>query len=811
MYKFVLSCFLFFAPFWLLAQSSPNVTGQVTDSGKPVFAATIALINTADSTVIKAAITDSAGRFTIQILQPGNYRVRVTCLGYQTYMGRLVSITQIDLDLGQIALARGKARQLSTVTITGKKPFVEHKIDRTVINVDALATNQGISAADVLEKSPGIIIDPVNGNISLEGKPGVVVYIDDKKSSLTGNDLVAYLQSLPSGTLQQIELMTDPPARYDAAGGAVINIRLKKNVIKGFNGSYTQLYGHWLYGKVEERFNFDYRSGKFNLAGNFDDNQQNWANSNYQNRQYLDPDGSPQSYYGLNNFTHGKGYSLYPQLSLDYYATDKTTWGITIGDVYRPLTTLGETTSSFADQTGRPDSSVNQSFNNFRIVRDLWGNLNYRHQFDKNGHELTADFDYSLFNIGNNQLFNSLTTLPDQTITNQSQETGSTPSAIDIYAFKTDYSRPLKNGLKLEMGIKTGFTHTDNPAAYFNTVNDITEADYTKTNHFIYDENINAVYINASKDWKRFSAELGLRVENTNTKGDQLGNAIERDSSFTNHYTDLFPTLYLRYKLDSANVNQFGFNYGRRINRPTYQWLNPFIIPEDKFNYDVGNPYLNPSYNQNLELSYTYKNNLTVKAFYRKTTGDIEVINRVENGIIYSTYGNVGYQDARGISVSGSLNPAKWFSLNGYADFRYEHAQGLLNNNLVNAWWNVAFLNGNMQFKLGNGWNTELNGFYQSRETNLQYHQKGAGRLNVVLQKKISDNFLARLVVTDPLNTFRYEGSFNNLTLTNATYKNTFDDRGFNISITYRFGKAIKDLRQHRSDASSDEQDRVKN
>jgi len=810
MHKTLSSFIILFAPLWLFAQSA-KITGQVTNAGKPVFAATVALINSADSTKIKAAVSDSTGRFAIQITQPGNYRMQITCLGFLRYRGGHISIGQADIDLGPVSLKPDEGKQLKEVIISGKKPFVEHKIDRTVINVDALATNQGISAADVLEKSPGVLIDPVNGAISLEGKSGVVVYIDDKKSYLSGNDLVAYLESLPSGTLQQIELMTNPPARYDAAGGAIINIRLKKNLIKGFNGSYTQLYGQWLYGKTEERFNFDYRRGKFNLTGNFDDNQQNWANFNYQNREYFNLDRSPQSYYALNNFTHGKGYSLYPQLSLDYYATGKTTLGVTIGDVHRPLTSTGQTISTFTGDARQPDSTVSQYFHNPRILRDLWGNLNYRHQYDKNGHELTADFDYSQFNISNNQLFNNVTILPDQTIISQSQQAGATPSDIDIYAFKTDYTKPLKYGFKLETGIKSSFTHTNNPAAYFNTVNGITEPDYTKTNHFVYDENINAAYVNTNKDWKRFSAELGLRVENTNSKGHQLGNITQHDSSFTNHYTSLFPTFYLQYKLDSASINQFGFNYGRRINRPVYQDLNPFVIPEDKYNYDVGNPYLNPSYSQNIELSYIYKNNLTIKAFYNKTTGNIQVVNRIANGIIYSTFNNIGYMDARGISVSGSFSPVKWFSLNGFANFRHEHAQALLNNNLTNAYWNVAFLNGNAQFKIGNGWNAELNGFFQTRENNLQYNQNAADRINVVVQKKISDNFSARLVVTDPLNSFKYGGSFNNLTLTNATYKNTFDDRGFNISVTYRFGKAIKGLRQHRDNASSDEQGRVKN
>ncbi len=811
MHKLFSLCFGILAPVWVWAQSSSKVAGRVTDAGKPVLAATVALISVTDSTRIKAAVTDSAGGFAIMV-QHGSYRLQVSCIGFQKYWKGPFSIGQTDLDLGQIALLSAGATQLSMVTVSGKKPFVEHRIDRTVINVDALATNQGISAFDVLEKSPGILVDPVSGSINLEGKSGATVYINDKKSYLSGNDLVAYLQSLPSGTLDQIELMPNPPARYDAAGsGGVINIRLKKQIAKGFNGSATSLFGQWRYAKAEERFNFDYRSGKFNLTGNFDDNQQNYSTRAYQDRTYLNPDGSPQSYYALYNFTHSKGYTLAPQLGLDYYSTAQTTWGIQIGSLYKPVTGTGQTAGSFANQAAQPDSVVNQYLSNTRHFRSSYYNLNFRHQFDKKGHELTADFDYNVFNISNDQLFNNATVLPNQQVTNQSLETGATPSDIRIYVLKADYSRPLSNGFKLDAGVKTSFTHTDNPAAYFNTVNQITEPDYTKTNHFIYDENINAAYVNLSKDWKRFAAEIGLRAENTNSKGNQLGNAVQRDSAFSKGYTNLFPTLFVQYKLDSAGTSLFGFNYGRRVNRPNYQDLNPFIIPQDQFNYDAGSPYLNPSFAQSIEFSYTYHIDFTAKLIYGKTTGDIQDVSTLAGGILTTSPENLGYSEYKGISLSGSFSPVKWFRLNGFAQFKFEHTQALVNGSLENIYSNVGTVQGNIQFPMGKGWTTELNGFYQSATRNVQFDQNSIARLNAVFQKKFSNSFSARLVCTDFLDLFKYSGTYANLPLANASYKNTFDTRGFNISLTYRFGKAIKDLRNHRDDASNDEQNRVKN
>jgi len=797
--------------FWVTVYAQTiKIAGTVASTGKPVFAATITLWNAIDSVYVKGAVTDTAGHFIIQASRPGDYRLKVTCLGYQSYLGRSFTVPSSGVNLGRIELMVAQGSQLQEVAIRDKKPFAEHRIDRTVINPDALAVNQGASALDVLETAPGVFIDPVSGAISLEGKRGITVYIDDRKSYLSGNDLLAYLQSLPSGTLQQIELMTNPTARYDAGSGGVIIIRLKKNRVKGFNGIYTQLYGHWYYGKAEEEGHFDYRTGKFNLAFNIDDNQQNWRNNNDQNRAYLNPDGSTRSFYALDNFTHGQGYTLLPQLSLDYYATDKTTWGINLSDLYRTLTATGQTLSSFADQSGQPDSTLNQYFTSPRVISNFSGNLNFRHQYDKKGHELTADFDYNRFNIQSSQLFTNSTTLPNQTLIAQSQETDSTPTYIDVYAFKSDYSRSLKSGLKLETGLKTSFIRTDNPADYFHTVNGITSPEYDKTNRFVYHENINAAYINATKDWKRFAAELGLRAENTHISGDQSGNAAQPGSTFERQYTGLFPTLFLQYKLDPAGANQFRFSYGRRIRRPAYQSLNPFIVPEDRYNDQVGNPDLQASYAQNLEFAFSHQN-LTVKLFYTKTTGDAQTVNTLVGDIIYSTFANLGYAQREGFSISGSFGPVNWFSLNGYADIRLEQVQGMVGNTLITVNGPHGSLQGNAQFKAGKDWNFALNGFYVPTANSFQRRENGTGRINVVIQKKISDHFSARATLSDPLNIYHYSGTNTNLTGTRTSYYNTFDSRGFNISLTYKFGKAIKDLRQHRSDASSDEQSRIKN
>ncbi|SHN36432.1 outer membrane beta-barrel family protein [Mucilaginibacter sp. OK098] len=814
MRQFITACVLILIQLSSFAQPGAKISGQVIETtGKPIVAATVTLVNANDSLTIKKTPTGNDGHFTLQSVKTGTYKLWITHIGYQKQRSNIITIDKQgqSADLGQIALIPINKIQLKEVTINAKKRFVEHKIDRTVVNVDALATNEGISALEVLEKAPGIFVDP-NGSISLEGKQGVAVYIDDKKSYLTGADLTAYLQSLPSGALDQIELMTNPPAKYDAAGsGGMINIRLKKSKVKGFNGGLTAIYGHWRYGKIDDSFNFNYRNNKINIFGNVGYNMQNYSLQEDYSRRYLNPDGSIQSNFMQHRFAHAKGYTLGPQLGIDFYQDDKNTLGMLFNGVFKPLNTLSITTTNLLNAGNQPDSSVVQNLNSRRVFNTARTNFNYRHRYDKNGHELSADFDYNFFRVIDNQQFDNATTYPGQAAQSPSRQSGISPSNINIYAFKTDYSQPFKNGYKFETGLKTSYTQTDNLASYFNTVNSITLPDEDKTNHFLYHENINAAYINLSKDWKKLSAQAGLRLENTTAGGHQLGNSVYPDSTFNTHYTSIFPTFYLQYKVDTAEVNQFGFNYGRRINRPFYQDLNPFVIPEDQFTYDAGNPYLRASYSQNLELSHIYKNNLTTKLSYSRSTGDIQQINRLDNGIYYSRPDNIGMSESEGISVNGSINPVKWFTFRGYASLSFDHTQTFLNDATVNTYGSSFYFYGNTQFKFNKGWTTEFTGIYNSKRRTFQSTANAFGRVVMVLQKKLSTSTTIKLTETDLFNTFRYGGVINNLKLAEATYRNTFDTRGFSLNLSYRFGKAINDLRKHDANASGDEQGRVKN
>jgi outer membrane receptor protein involved in Fe transport len=597
-------------------QPQSRIYGRVLDTeGKNVEFATAALLK--DSVLLKTTFTEKDGLFSFDNLSYGKYLIKISVVGSPIYQTDTLVLTanRAVINLTDIKIKAG-ATNLKDVNISGQKAFVERKIDRTVVNVDALISNAGTTALDVLSKSPGVNVDQ-NGVISLKGKSGVAIFIDDKPTYLSGADLENYLRSLPSSSLDQIELMTNPPAKYDAAGnGGVINIKTKKTKTAGFNGGINLSLNQGELSRSNNSFNFNYRKDKINIFGNLSYNLNNSFTDLDLNRKYKNDDGSAKSYFNQNSYFRRHGNTFNLKTGLDYYASEKTTWGIVLTGMNRISKQVNNNTSNLSNASMQLDSVIRAENIDQIKYQNAGINLNYRHKFKQAGRELTFDADYLLYRNQTDQTYYNFSYLPGGALKYQDILTGNLPSDIDIYTAKMDYSHPLENKWKLDAGVKTAYTKTDNIADYFNTANGKTNADYEKSNHFLYEENINAVYLNMSREGKRFSLQAGLRYENTVSNGHQLGNLIKPDSSFKRTYNSLFPTLYFSYKLDTAGNNQLGLNYGRRIDRPYYQDLNPFFSPLDKFTYYVGNPFLKPSFTQSIELSHTFKNKITTTFGY---------------------------------------------------------------------------------------------------------------------------------------------------------------------------------------------------
>ncbi|MES2108189.1 MAG: outer membrane beta-barrel protein [Bacteroidota bacterium] len=784
-----------------------TINGRVIDQQrKPVPFANVALFK--DKAAVQATQSDTAGNFHLTATGGGDFLIKISSVGMDTLTIAVTLAGQRIVTLPDLMLS-ASATQLRQVNVVSSRPMIEHLVDRTVVNVDALLSNTGSTVLDVLAKSPGVQVDE-NGGINLQGK-GVKIYIDDRPTYLSGDDLTNYLRSLPSSNIDRLELMTTPPAKYDAAGnGGIINIRTKRIGDKGFNGNLNLAYVQGNYGRSNDGLNLNYRRDQFNVAFSLGYNHNNNYNDVDLNR-YFD-----QSITGIapgflqQSFTRYMGNNYSGRLNIDFYATEKTTVGIGLNGLLNnsddhTLSTSHLSTGSQLDSTIIADNLQHRYFKNGGI------NLNYRHAYDKKGTELTADLDYVAYQTQLNQDYTNNSYLPDGTLYYRDILTGNLPSHINIYAATTDYTHPFANGIQFSAGLKSSYIHTDNVADYFNTVDAVTSPDYNKTNHFIYRENINAGYVSARKDFKKFSIQAGLRYENTNANGHQLGNAQKPDSAFSRSYNAFFPTLFAQYRIDSASGQRLTFRYGRRIDRPGYASLNPFLSQIDKFTYNQGNPYLLPSFTDNFELDYDFFG-ITTGISYSYIHDGVDGLVQVINGYYYSTPGNLGNRYVVNFEAQWQKDLFSWFNFNLYSRVFYQRTTTNFYTGLLDTRGTEWVIEPILTFKPGRDWTVQADGHYQSGIPSAQFIDRPKKSINLALSRKLSASTTIRLVGNDVFHMLSNNWAIGYLAGTNAAnYHSISDTRNVVLSLSYRFGKTINNLRKHEDTATRNEQGRVGN
>lgn len=788
-----------------------KISGMVLDDAKkPLDGATVTLLIAKDSTVVSTLLTRPDGSFVFQNLKDETYLVKATYIGYKNYRSSPVILNRqqpVNLPVFILSLA---GKTLNEVAITGKKSYVQQKIDRTIVNVGALISNTGANALEVLSKTPGVQID-ADGNITFKGKSGVLVMIDDKPTYLSAANLATYLRSLPSSSLDQIELMDNPPAKYDAAGNAgVINIKTKKNTTRGFNAVVSADYALGFYYRNNESINLNYRIDKVNLFANLAYNKQRTYRRLEIDRDYFDMNGDQTSSLKDISYFRPTSNNTNIKTGIDYYASPKTTWGVVLIGTLSHDHDSSPVNSLLYGKNGELDSTINTLNTSKNSFKSGGVNLNYTHKFDSAGRALTFDLDYIRDVSGSNQLFVNNTFLPDGTLTNSTTLSDNLPATINIYSAKADYSHPLKGKAKLEAGVKSSYVNTDNAANYFNVINNVSTIDYNNTNRFLYKENINAAYVNFNKKLGRFALQTGLRLENTNGNGHQLGNVQRADSSFVNHYTNLFPTAYFSYNLDTAGHKVLVISYGRRIGRPNYGSLNPFTFFVDKFTYFSGNPFLKPQFTDNYKLAYSFKSLFTVAVAYNYTT-DVQNETIHKNGNVFiSTTGNIGQRKTLDFSVNTNLQPAKWWSVNLYAEVYNNTYQGMFYSGYLHQSQSTFSGNGNNQFTLSKTWSAELSGFYDSGGTYGQFVTIPKGMLNAAIQKKILNNKGSiKLNARDIFHSFKPSGTITNIEGAHATFHNFLDTRVVTLAFNYSFGKLTNVPQKRNTGGADSEQNRA--
>lgn len=808
--------FLFFSKIMSAQVLSGNVRGTVIDGGdqKVIDAATISLFKAADSTLIKISLADKAGNFLFENIPTGKYYLLATSTGHQqAYSSSLIiDGNNISVNAGKLQL-KTNVKTLNAVNVTAaiKKPFIERKIDRTVINVDASITNAGTTALEVLEKSPGVTVDK-DGNVSLKGKQGVTIMMDGRPSYLSGQDLTNLLKNMPSSSIEQIEIMTNPSAKYDAAGNSgMINIKTKKNKLKGVNGSVTAGITQGKYTRTNNSINLNYYTGKINLFGNL--NYSYWKgyedliiHRNFRNAVTKDL----ETIFDQESKMHHSSSYQNLKVGMDFYANKKTTAGVVLSGFLNPRKNFGLNTTLLKNADNVVDSIVVADNTDKGKLNNVSVNLNLRHVYDTTGKEFTIDVDYLTYDQTKNQFLVNQYLDPEYNVRRpESELKGTLPATINIYSAKTDWTFPLKKSAKIETGLKSSYVTTDNDALYqLNSLSGYV-TDEGKTNHFIYKENINAAYINYSRQFKKIGIQAGLRAENTNAKGHQVGNSTRPDSAFTKKYLNLFPTAYLSYTLNKKN--NLSINYGRRIDRPAYQDLNPFYYFLDEYTYQVGNTLLQPQFTDNIELSHTYNGFLTTTINYSNTKHVFtDVLKQITSERkTFQTKDNIASKVNYGLSVSANFPIAKFINTNIYTNVVHDMYKGELDGGYLDVKNVTFFANISNELKFKKGWSAELSGFYRTKGIESQIVINPMWRMDAGLQKKILKNKGSlKLSVRDIFASQNFSGYVKYQDI-DVFIKNKRDSRAATLTFSYRFGKPLQNQQRRRTGSASDEQRRV--
>jgi outer membrane receptor protein involved in Fe transport len=791
----------------------------LNDQKLPVENATVELLLGKDSSLVKAAISDKNGHTEFDNLSPATYIVKISGVNYATTYTSPFNIdsTKISTSLPAVTLIAKGATQMQAVTVTAKKPFIQKLNDRIVVNVDASAVNAGSSAMDILERSPGVTIDQ-NDIISLRGKAGVIIMIDGKTTAMSGADLANYLKGLPSNAIDRIDLITNPSAKYDAAGNSgIIDIRMKKDQRFGTNGTLTAGYGQGVYPKANAGTTLNYRNKKINVFGNYNYAYREFLNHLIINRNFY-KNGVFQGSDDKDNYAAMVLNSHTARFGADFFPSKKTIIGFVVNSNFNSFTRNGNVNTIVNDKQFKPDFTFLTSNTNDDHFSNSVANINLKHTIDSNGREFTADIDYGVFN--NTSLSRTASSFYELNGTPKREDDildGDQDGKLILRTGKFDYVHPLKKGSKVEAGFKTSYVSSDNDAKFYNVYPSGSEPDLTKTNRFFYKEYNNAGYVNYSKEYKKFNFQLGLRGEQTNIKTRQ----VKADRRFDNDYFRLFPSAFFNYKLtDDKTV---GLSVSRRIDRPGYHSLNPFLFQVDATIYATGDPLLKPQMTWSYELSYTLKNLNFTLGYSHSIDPQNTVLSKIldviptfeikpgqDSNITVQIPVNLQSSDYVGITATAPVKVNKWWNMINNFNLYYNHFNGNLGGSQLNNGSPAANIRTNNSFTFKNGWGAELNANLNTGGRSGYMVSKAQWGVAIGAQKTVmKGKGTVRFNMTDifwtnlPKATITYEGSYV------ENWHAYRDTRVANLSFTYRFGNNKIQSARRRTTASEEERQRA--
>jgi hypothetical protein len=801
-----------------LAAQEVSIKGKATlavlnEGSQPIENATVELLRAKDSGLVKTALTDKNGVAELDGIGAGRFLIRTTAAGYASAYTEAFDVTAQKpvLTIPSLVMAQKSDSQLQGVTVTGKKPFIQRLSDRIVVNVDNSAINAGSTALDVLERSPGITLDQ-NDAISLRGRAGVIIMIDGKPTPMTGADLANYLRGLPSNAIERIDIITNPSAKYEAAGNSgIIDIRMKKDQRLGANGTLTAGYGRGVYPKTNGGTTFNYRNKKVNLFGNYNYAYREHMNHLIINRNFFD-NGVFKGSDDKDNFAHMPVHSHSGRIGIDVFPSKNTTLGLVVNTNFNRFRRKADINTIVNDINYKPDYRFQSIGTNRDHSENAVSNLNFKHRFDSAGKELTADLDYGVFNSAS--LTRTATRFYDLNWSPKPGDDildGDQDGALRLRTAKVDYVNPLKRGVRFEGGLRASYVSSDNDAHFMDGIRMVT--DTTKTNRFFYKEYNYAGYLNWSREYKKFNLQFGLRGEQTNLSTYQEKN----DSSFKKSYFELFPSAYFNYKIKENKT--IGVSVSRRIDRPGYSQLNPFLFQIDATIYSTGDPHLLPQMTWSYELNYTVKN-LNFTLGYSRTNDpmntvlspilavipDFEIDPTKDSNITVQIPVNLQSSDYFGLTSTLPIRINSWWNMVNNLNVFYNHVNGNIAGAFISNGGPAANIRTNNTFTFKKGWGAELNanlntgGRFGYSNSKPQWGVALGGQKTVLKGKgtvrlNMTDIFWTNL----PRSTITYEGRYV------ENWHAYRDSRVGTLSFTYRFGNNKVQAARRRTTASEEE------
>lgn len=778
--------------------------GRVLDSRQhPIEYATVALLSAPDSSFIKGTLTDTTGRFFLPALPTGSFRVRITAVGMAPLTTQPVALTTDELDLGVLTLQTA-SQTLGEVVVKGERPVVERSLGKLILNVTNSFFKSATNALDVLRRAPGLLVSQ-DGTISIKGQYAPVVYIDGKQQPLTADEL----RGLQAGDIDQIEIITNASAQYDGETRAVINIKLKRDKALGGKAS--------LYSGYQQ--NQRYNGGE--LGGSGTVKTKKWAyygrlgyalTNNFLtgvSRRAIVADSS-QTVFAGSSLLKWASRPLSYQFSADFTPAANQQIGIFIkGATNNQNDQL--TNNSVRLDSDRSSAPATRTLLNTDDLdetqsRNVAIDLNYKGTLSKRGDQLSAFVDYARYQTAKTQNFrNDFLTTEQQPTRPPLVLLGQFPSSTLIRSLRVDYVYPLGKTGKLEAGTKLTRTNTDNELRYDTLAGSSFVRDPSRSNRFLYDEQILAGYGQFSQAWGRTQLEAGLRVEETRS----TGNSLTLNNVVNRHYFRWLPTLKMQYKLGDKDV--LSMSYSRKLSRPSFYQLNPFTLYLDPYTFAEGNPFLLPTTYTTADLTYQH-GDITFSLNYRRTRDAIVQLpfQDDQTRILRYTRVNLDSRLSAWADVSATQTITKRWKMQHYANVGYgQTVSAYAPGQLINTGSWSAYVSGTHNFTLPNGFNLELSYYYSSPQVSYIYHTKSSGTVSLGLQKTVlAGRGNLQLNVDDIFNTYReyFTSQYGNLDVSTLQKRNS---RQATLRFTYNFGKSTFN-RVGRSSGSAEEEGRAR-